>query len=461
MQGLVVEVSRDRNLTFGELGASATPGVWVSRDRNLAFGEKSPHLREDAGSPTSPATSQKGTAVSDRFHDPERPSPAGNAATRTPPQTLNEPGTPFLAVDLAKVRANIARLTAHLDMLGVPLRLHVKTCKAPEIARLAFGGKTGPITVSTLGEADAFAADGFTDMIYAVGIAPAKLPRISALRARGVDIAVLLDSTAQAEAVATASRDSGHAIPALIEIDCDGHRGGLLPGDPTIGVIASILARGGAELRGVLTHAGESYFADGAEELAAAAEAERAAVVGVAEELRREGYAVPVVSVGSTPTGHSVRDLTGVTEVRAGNFVFFDLVQAGIGVCGVEDIALFAVATVIGHRPERGWILTDAGWTATSRDRGTAAQAVDQGYGVVTDLAGHLYPDLVMSAASQEHGTLTVREGSAAQLPDLPIGTRVRILPNHACAMAEEHAEYVAVDGGTGVVARIARPRGW
>lgn len=276
-----------------------------------------------------------------------------------------------------------------------------------------------------------------------------------------MDIAVLLDSTTQAEAVATASRDSGHAIPALIEIDCDGHRGGLLPGDPTIGVIASILARGGAELRGVMTHAGESYFADGAEELAAAAEAERVAVVGVAEELRREGYAVPVVSVGSTPTGHSVRDLTGVTEVRAGNFVFFDLVQAGIGVCGVEDIALFAVATVIGHRPKRGWILTDAGWTATSRDRGTAAQAVDQGYGVVTDLAGHLYPDLVMSAASQEHGTLTVREGSAAQLPDLPIGTRVRILPNHACAMAEEHAEYVAVDGGTGVVARIARPRGW
>ena len=119
------------------------------------------------------------------------------------------------------------------------------------------------------------------------------------------------------------------------------------------------------------------------------------------------------------------------------------------------------MATVIGHRPERGWILTDGGWTATSRDRGTAAQAVDQGYGLVTDLAGKPYEDLVMSAASQEHGILTVREGSSAALPDLPIGTRVRILPNHACAMAEEHARYVVVDGGTGVTGTIDRPRGW
>lgn len=378
----------------------------------------------------------------------------------TPPVslTLDAPDTPFLAVDLAKVRSNVERLNGHLSGLGVPLRLHVKTCKAPELARMVFGGGTGPITVSTLGEAETFAADGFTDMIYAVGLAPAKLPRILDLRTRGVDIAVLLDSVAQAEAVAAAAEDAGEPVPALIEIDSDGHRGGLVPGDPQIFTVAAAL---GANLRGVLTHAGESYFAIGREAQAAAAEGERAAVVRSAETLREAGHPCPVVSVGSTPTAHAARDLSGVTEVRAGNFIFFDLVQAGIGVCEIDDIALSAVATVIGHRPERGWILTDGGWTATSRDRGTAAQAVDQGYGLVTNLVGKPYEDLVMSAASQEHGTLTVREGSRAPLPDLPIGTRVRILPNHACAMAEEHARYVVVDGGTGVTGTIDRPRGW
>lgn len=375
-------------------------------------------------------------------------------------QTLSDPDTPFLAWDRGKTSRNIARLAARLHELGVPLRLHVKTCKSPAIARLAFGGATGPITVSTLGEAEVFAADGFTDMIYAVGIAPAKLARIAALRCQGVDIHVLLDSPAQARAVALASRESGQTIPALIEIDCDGHRGGLLPDDPTIEEIAEILADG-AELRGVLTHAGESYFALGREAQARAAEGERAAVVRAATRLRQAGHACPIVSVGSTPTSHAARDLAGVTEVRAGNFVFFDLVQAGIGVCEIDDIALSAVVTVIGHRPERGWILTDGGWTATSRDRGTAAQEVDQGYGLVMDLSGTLIPDLVMSAASQEHGTLTIREGSSAALPDLPIGTRVRILPNHACAMAEEHGRYVVVDGDAKVIETLARPRGW
>lgn len=138
------------------------------------------------------------------------------------------------------------------------------------------------------------------------------------------------------------------------------------------------------------------------------------------------------VSVGSTPTAHAAEDLTGVTELRAGHYVFFDLVMAGIGVCRIEDIALSVVVTVIGHRPEYGWVVTDGGRMAMSRDRGTAVQVQDQGYGLVTDLDGNLVPDLVMTAASQEHGTLAVRDGT--RLPDLPVGTRLHVLPNHACA---------------------------
>jgi D-serine deaminase-like pyridoxal phosphate-dependent protein len=152
-----------------------------------------------------------------------------------------------------------------------------------------------------------------------------------------------------------------------------------------------------------------------------------------------------VVSVGSTPTAHFAGSLDGVTEVRAGVFVFFDLVMAGIGVCEIDDIALSVLGTVIGHQPEKGWILVDAGWMAMSRDRGTAKQKIDQGYGLVCDIEGRPVGDLILSDANQEHGIITVRPGSDAQLPDLPIGTRVRILPNHACATGAQHEAYQVV----------------
>ncbi|MBY8848340.1 alanine racemase [Saccharothrix sp. MB29] len=377
-------------------------------------------------------------------------------------EALDRVATPFLALDRSVVEANAARLRAHLDGLGAALRPHVKTAKSVEVARLLFDGGVGPITVSTLAEAEAFADAGFTDVVYAVGIAPDKLDRVIALRRRGVDLVVLLDSAAQAVEVARASREHGVPVPALVEVDCDGHRGGVLPGDPAVLAIAEALVSGGAELRGVLTHAGESYFAYTPEALVAAAEAERLAAVRVAEDLRAAGHEVPVVSVGSTPTAHAVTDLTGVTEVRAGNYVFFDLVMAGIGVCRVDDLALSVVTTVIGHRPDKGWIMTDGGWMATSRDRGTARQPVDQGYGLVADLDGTPYPDLLMTDASQEHGTLSVRPGSAAALPELPVGTRVRVLPNHACATAAQHDRYhVTSPGSRAVEAVWPRVRGW
>jgi len=169
-----------------------------------------------------------------------------------------------------------------------------------------------------------------------------------------------------------------------------------------------------------------------------------------------------VVSVGSTPTAHYSRDLTGVTEVRAGVFVFFDLVMAGIGVCSIDDIAISVLATVIGHQRDRGWILVDAGWMAMSRDRGTARQEVDQGYGLVCDLQGQPYGDLILADANQEHGIMMLRPGSQAQLPDLPIGTRVRILPNHACATGAQHGGYQVMHMGSSIIeAEWPRFGGW
>jgi D-serine deaminase-like pyridoxal phosphate-dependent protein len=262
--------------------------------------------------------------------------------------------TPALLLDEARMTRNIERLAERARALGVTLRPHLKTAKSAEIARRLSGGLNGPITVSTLAEAEAFHAAGHTDILYAVGIAPQKLTRVQALRAQGCDLVVILDSPAQARAVAEAG------VPALIEIDSDGHRGGLLPDDPALVEIGRIL-RAGDNLRGVMTHAGESYTVRGEAAHAEFAERERSAAVKAADALRDAGLSCPVVSVGSTPTAHAARDLSGVTELRAGVYMFFDLVMVGIEVCGLDDIALTVLTTVIGHQPAKDGPVTRPG----------------------------------------------------------------------------------------------------
>ena len=364
---------------------------------------------------------------------------------------LSDLQTPCLVLDVDRMDRNIARLRAKLDGLGVTLRPHLKTAKSVEIARRMMNTPQGPATVSTLREAELFAEAGITDVIYAVGVTPSKLAKVIELRRGGCDLAVLLDTVEQAQAVASASREAGIIIPALIEIDCDGHRSGILPGDADrLRAIAAALVDGG-ELRGVLTHAGGSYSARG-NKLKDCADAERKAVIEAATILRKAGYACPIVSMGSTPTAHNAVVLDGVTEVRAGVFIFFDLVMAGIGICKVEDIAISVLATVIGHQREKGWILIDAGWMAMSQDRGTSKQEVNQGYGLVCDVSGQPFDNLILADANQEHGIITVRPGSDAGLPALQIGDRVRILPNHACATGAQHQAYHVVRGACDLV---------
>lgn len=367
---------------------------------------------------------------------------------------LSSLDTPSLLLDERRLDRNLQRMAAHLAALGVPLRPHVKTAKCAEILRRSLVGQPGGVTVSTLAEAEQCLAMGVRDILYAVGIAPQKLDRVAALNARGADITVVLDSVAAAQAVAA------HAtrIHACIELDSDGHRAGVGPESPLLLSIARTL---GPLLRGVVTHAGESYACVTRGAKVEMAERERAAAVRAAARLRAAGHGCPIVSVGSTPTALFARDLTGVTEVRAGVHMLMDLVMAGIGVCEVDDIAISVLATVIGHQEEKGWVITDAGWMALSRDRGTATQAMDQGYGLVCDERGQVIDGVVVRAANQEHGILAARPGAAPlAAAQFPLGRRLRILPNHACATAAQFGVYHVVTS-EGVVAEWPRFGGW
>jgi len=375
---------------------------------------------------------------------------------------LCELETPCLVLERGKLDRNIARMREHLARLGVVLRPHVKTAKSVEVARLALDGQPGGITVSTLKEAESFFAHGVTDILYAVGITPKKLDHVADLRRRGADVSVILDNPDAARIVAARGEALGITFPVLIEIDSDNHRSGVKPADRALLEIGRILdASRGAELRGVMTHAGESYHCDTVEKIRAMAMQERDAVVQCVARLRADGLPCPIVSVGSTPTATYSEDLTGVTEVRAGVYVFFDLVMAGISVCAIDDIALSVLCTVIGHQHDKGWIIVDSGWMALSSDRGTMNQKVDQGYGMVCDISGNPVDGLVVGSTNQEHGIIKRRDGGRADCASFPVGTLLRILPNHACATAAPHERYFVVNGDLEIVSTWPRFNGW
>lgn len=370
--------------------------------------------------------------------------------------------TPALILDRNILDRNLARMREHLTDLKTTLRPHVKTAKSIDVVRRALEPGRDAITVSTLKEAEYFLSNKITDILYAVGIAPNKLEHAAELQRKGADLTLLLDSVEAADMVASRGEALGVRFPALIEIDSDGHRSGIKPGDPVLVEIGKRLhERAGAALRGVMTHAGDSYNCSSIDALRDMAERERLAVVTCAKALHDAGLPCPIVSVGSTPTATYSERMDGVTEVRAGVYMFFDLFMTGLGVCQIEDVALSVLTSVIGHQADRNWIITDAGWMALSRDRGTANQRIDQGYGVVCDLAGRPIDDLIVAQTNQEHGIIADRRGGPVDLTRFPVGTLLRILPNHACATAAQHSHYNVIAHEPVVEAVWPRFNGW
>jgi D-serine deaminase-like pyridoxal phosphate-dependent protein len=366
---------------------------------------------------------------------------------------LNAIPTPAALIDVRRMHANIRRMQDRMNELGVAFRPHAKTAKCLHVAQAQHKAGAKGITVSTLKEAERFLAGGFNDITYAVGMAPAKLPQALGLMRRGCALNIIADSVESARAIAEFGQSNQAVFDVLIEIDTDGHRSGVPPESPELPNIAAALTAGGAQVRGVLTHAGSGYDLSDRAALEALAEQERALCVRAAERLRQAGHACPVVSVGSTPTAIRAEKLAGVTEARAGVYVFFDLVMRNVGVCSLEDVALSVLTSVIGHRKEKGWAIVDAGWMAMSRDRGSARQGTDFGYGQVCSLDAVPLPDYIMSGANQEHGIVSLSGGVDAKIAErFPVGSLLRILPNHACATAAQFPEYHALTGDDGEI---------
>lgn len=349
---------------------------------------------------------------------------------------LDDVPTPALLLDLDVLEANVRRMADRARELGVRLRPHVKTHKCPEIGRIQRNAGAKGITVATLEEARAFAEAGFDDLTWAFPVVPGRLDEARAIAdEHGVRLGLLLDDRRALEAVAALDRP----FPVWLEVDCGDGRSGVDPeGGELLQLARALESASPIAFAGLLTHGGQSYAARTAAELEAAAEEERSVTVAAAERIRAEGIPVRSISVGSTPGMTHARQLEGVDEARPGNYALFDRTQLHIGSCRLEDVALTVLATVVSTRPEAGRCVVDAGALALSKDPGPSDAPPAMGR-IFADYGRRELHDARLTSVSQEHGVVDA---------PLPYGSRVRILPNHACLTVACHDRFHAVRGG-------------
>jgi len=350
-------------------------------------------------------------------------------------------------LDIAKVKRNAERMSRRIKQFGADLRPHIKTHKCIEVARIQTAGHSGAVTVSTLAEARAFAANGFSKITYAVPIEPGKFDEAIEI-SRGCELSLITDDVDVPDQLNNAAQRANVNLNLFLKVDCGYHRCGVEPTKQEATEIPRRISNA-SHLRfaGILTHAGHSYNCQTKPELLALAKHERDVMADFGEALRKEVGQVPIVSIGSTPTITSVDHLDGIDEVRPGNYIFFDAFQATLGSCSFDDCALTVLASVV-HRAsgegDRRKVIIDAGAIALSKDRGPLGLNPDCGYGKVLDLEGKDL-NMTVSEMSQEHGAIIAKDEDT--FDRLRVGSRVRVLANHSCLTAAQHSHYNVLEG--------------
>ena len=353
--------------------------------------------------------------------------------------------TPSLVLDVNRVKRNAQRMSQRAKECAVDLRPHIKTHKCIEVARIQTEGHSGAVTVSTLAEARAFAANGFSKITYAIPIEAGKFSEAIEI-SRGCDeLSLITDDVDVPKQLNAQAKKENVKLNLFMKVDCGYHRCGVEPDKPeALEIPRRITDASHLSFGGILTHAGHSYHCRNQSEVLVIARQERDVMADFADVLRREVGSVPIVSIGSTPTISNVDHLVGIDEVRPGNYIFFDAFQATLGSCTLDDCALTVLSSVVHRDASRRKVIIDAGAIALSKDRGPVDINPSCGYGKVLDLEGKDL-NLTVKEMSQEHGVLFAEDENT--FDRLKVGSRVRVLANHSCLTAAQHTHYNVLEG--------------
>ncbi len=347
--------------------------------------------------------------------------------------------TPQVLIDNRRVQANITRMQEAASSRGIALRPHAKTHKIPQVAQLQVQRGAVGICCAKLGEADVFADAGIHDIRLPYPVHPVNASRVLALMSRA-QVSIIVDDVEVARGWSDAMLAAGRVLDLLVKVDVGFHRCGIDPDSRhAVEAVRTVADLPAIRLRGLLSHAGHGYSAGSTRELRDIARRERDWLIELADRAQLPS---PEISVGATPTARFSLELDGITELRAGNYVYFDRTQVGLGAARVEDCALTILARVV-SRPAEDRIILDCGSKTLSSDAARGFQTA-AGYGaVLADLESDVIADeLVIERLSEEHATVRANRRSS-----LRTGELVRILPNHSCVVSNLVDAVQLVDG--------------
>jgi len=360
--------------------------------------------------------------------------------------TLADLPTPQVVINRPRLLNNIERVQQLASSAGMRLRPHAKTHKSPIVAKMQIERGAAGICCAKVGEAEVFAAAGIKDIRLPYPVNPSNAPRILALMKQAT-ISIIVDHLAVARGWSAVMQKARRTLDVLVKVDVGFHRCGIDPGTDAQPFIRSIASLPGLRLCGLLSHAGHGYHAASEEELEHVARQEAETLLKLKEKAARAGIPLDEISVGATPTLRFSAKQAGITELRPGNYVYFDRTQVALGAATLDDCALTVLASVV-SAPAADRIIFDSGSKTLTGDQARGITKAD-GYGIVLTEDGRIDQSLTITRLSEEHATVKVT-GSTRLKP----GDRVRIVPNHSCVVSNMVDEVQLVDGDT-VVATI------
>jgi D-serine deaminase-like pyridoxal phosphate-dependent protein len=350
--------------------------------------------------------------------------------------------TPAVLVDVGRAKTNIRNMQAAASANGLRLRPHAKTHKSPTVAGWQIEAGAVGICCAKLGEAEVFADAGIRDIRLPYPVHPSNADRVISLIDR-VQLSIIVDLAETARAWSAAMTKARRTLDVLVKVDVGFHRCGIDPQRPDAAdFVVEVATLPGLRLKGLLSHAGHAYGAASDDDLRAIATEEARLLETVATAARSKGATIEEISVGATPTARLSATMPGLTELRPGNYVYFDRTQVALGSATLTDCALTVLATIV--TKHKDWVIFDSGSKTLSSDGARGANTA--GYGAAfTSVEEPLALDdgLLIERLSEEHATVRVLNGTTRLQP----GDRVRILPNHACVVSNLVDEIFLVDG--------------
>jgi D-serine deaminase-like pyridoxal phosphate-dependent protein len=355
---------------------------------------------------------------------------------------LGDLPTPQVLIDHRRALNNIDRVQQLASSAGLRLRPHAKTHKSPIVATWQIERGAVGVCCAKVGEAEVFAAAGIGNIRLPYPVNPSNAPRVLALM-ESASISIIVDHLEVARGWSEAMQRAGRTLDVLIKVDVGFHRCGIDPGGNTLAFVQAIASMPGLRLRGLLSHAGHGYHAASEAELADVAEREAHILTGLRDRAAAAGIALEELSVGATPTLRFSARQQGLTELRPGNYVYFDRTQVALGAAALDDCALTVLATVV-SKPAADRLILDCGSKTLTNDQ---ARGISQAAGFGAVLAGTADRreedrSLAIERLSEEHATVRVTGGTP-----LEPGDRVRVVPNHSCVVSNLVDEVRLVDG--------------